>query len=323
MLRGISISSTWFTCSGTILIRRATDAPLATLKSAVSFDFLNGCRFDFLSLSPDLTSCPDRSTLFFLFQVVVTRGGMRRSASPRDAPHRIRSFLPLRLGFSSTWPTATRGNAGFNLEQYHQLTYESILHRHYRLSKRSQATLKPTKRGAASISPASGKRGWMASFNCGEGEDRRFNLAHHHQLTYKPIFHHHDRLTNRFQVIKGHFSGELRRCYRAPVGFVFLWPFTALAGQWRRQTDSPAQCAVVIGFMGPCGDRRQQFLAAEGTVVPSRRGDRRHCWPSLMPWPMPPLPPRAAGRASVPPHTRPPTHAAHLTTHQPPLDQNS
>ena len=162
--------------------------------------FLNGCRFDFLSLSPDLTSCPDRSPLFFLFQVVVTRGGMRRSASPRDAPHRIRSFLPLRLGFSSTWPTATRGDG---------------------------------------------------------------------------------------------------------------------------QTDSPAQCAVVIGFMGPCGDRRQQFLAAEGTVVPSRRGDRRHCWPSLMPWPMPPLPPRAAGRASVPPHTRPPTHAAHLTTHQPPLDQNS
>ena len=103
--------------------------------------------------------------------------------------------------------------------------------------------------------------------------------AHHHQLTYKPILHHHDRLTNRFQVIKGHFSGELRRCYRAPVGFVFLWPFTALAGQWRRQTDSPAQCAVVIGFMGPCGDRRQQFLAPEGTVVPSRRGDRRHCWP--------------------------------------------
>ena len=142
MLRGISISSTWFTCSGTILIRRATDAPLATLKSAVSFDFLNGCRFDFLSLSPDLTSCPDRSTLFFLFQVVVTRGGMRRSASPRDAPHRIRSFLPLRLGFSSTWPTATRGNAGFNLENYHQLTYESILHRHDRLSKRSQATLR-------------------------------------------------------------------------------------------------------------------------------------------------------------------------------------
>ena len=259
--------------------------------------FLNGCRFDFLSLSPDLTSCPDRSTLFFLFQVVVTRGGMRRSASPRDAPHRIRSFLPLRLGFSSTWPTATRGNAGFNLEHYHQLTYESILHRHDRLSKRSQATLKPTKRGAASISPASGKRGWMASFNCGEGEDRRFNLAHHHQLTYEPILHHHDRLTNRFQVIKGHFSGELRRCYRAPVGFVFLWPFTALAGQWRRQTDSPAQCAVVIGFMGPCGDRRQQFLAAEGTVVPSRRGDRRHCWPSLMPWPMPHAAAAAARRA--------------------------
>ena len=172
-----------------------------------------------------LTSCPDRSPLFFLFQVVVTRGGMRRSASPRDAPHRIRSFLPLRLGFSSTWPTATRGNAGFNLEHYHQLTYEAILHRHDRLSKRSQATLKPTKRGAASISPASGKRGWMASFNCDEGEKRRFNLAHHHQLTYEPILHHHDRLTNRFQVIKGHFSGELRRCYRAPVGFVFFVAF--------------------------------------------------------------------------------------------------
>ena len=136
-------------------------------------------------------------------------------------------------------------------------------------------------------SQASGKRGWMAGFDCDEREERRFNLAHHHQLTYEPILHHEDRLTNRFQVIKGHFSVELRRCYRAPVGFVFLWPFTALAGQWRRQTDSPAQCAVVIGFMGPCGDRRQQFLAAEGTVVPSRRGDRRHCWPSLMPWPMP------------------------------------
>ena len=65
----------------------------------------------------------------------------------------------------------------------------------------------------------------MASFNYGEGEERRF-IAHHHQLTYEPILHHHDRLTNRFQVIKGHFSGELRRCYRAPVGFVFLWPFT-------------------------------------------------------------------------------------------------
>ena len=147
----------------------------------------------------------------------------------------------------------------------------------------------------------------MASFNCGEGEDRRFNLAHHHQLTHKPIFHHHDRLTNRFQIIKGHFKGELRRCYRAPVGFVFLWPFTALAGQWRRQTDSPAQCAVVIGFMGPCGDRRQQFLAAEGTVVPSRRGDRRHCWPSLMPWPMPHAAAAAARHAGrAPPHA--PTH---------------
>jgi hypothetical protein len=29
-----------------------------------------------LSLSPDLTSCPDRCPLFFLFQVVVTRGGI-------------------------------------------------------------------------------------------------------------------------------------------------------------------------------------------------------------------------------------------------------
>ena len=74
----------------------------------------------------------------------------------------------------------------------------------------------------------------MASFNCGEGEEGRFNLAHHHQLTREPIFHHHDRLTNRFQVIKGHFSGELRRCYRAPVGFVFLclslrWPANGAA----------------------------------------------------------------------------------------------
>ena len=208
------------------------------------------------------------------------------------------------------------GGRRSNLEYYHQLTYESILHRHDRLSKRSQATLKPTKRGAASISPASGKRGWMASFNCGEGEDRRFNLAHHHQLTYKPIFHHHDRLTNRFQVIKGHFSGELRRCCRAPVGFVFLWPFTALAGQWRRQTDSPAQCAVVIGFMGPCGDRRQQFLAAEGTVVPSRRGDRRHCWPSLMPWPMPHAAAAAARRAGrAPPHA--PTHPRGIPNYTP------
>ena len=109
---------------------------------------------------------------------------MRRSASPRDAPHRIRSFLPLRLGFVNL-ANCDEGQRRSNLEHYHQLTYESILHRHDRLSKRSQATLKPTKRGAASISPASGKRGWMASFNCGEGEDRRFNLAHHHQLTYK------------------------------------------------------------------------------------------------------------------------------------------
>ena len=113
MLRGISISSTCFTCSGTVLIRRTTDAPLATLKSAcrlrLAFEWLP-FRFPF-SLAW-LTSCPDRCPLFFLFQVVVTRGGMRRSASPRDAPHRIRSFLPLRLGFSSTWPTATRGDAG-------------------------------------------------------------------------------------------------------------------------------------------------------------------------------------------------------------------
>ena len=201
MLRGISISSTWFTCSGTILIRRATDAPLATLKSAVSFDFLNGCRFDFLSLSPDLTSCPDRCPLFFLFQVVVTRGGMRRSASPRDAPHRIRSFLPLRLGFVNL-ANCDEGQRRSNLEHYHQLTYESILHRHDRLSKRSQATLKPTKRGAASISPASGKRGWMASFNCGEGEDRRFNLAHHHQLTYVRTHSPPSRSTH--QSIPGH-----------------------------------------------------------------------------------------------------------------------
>ena len=65
-------------------------------------------------------------------------------------------------------------------------------------------------------SQASGKRGWMAGFDCDEREERRFNLAHHHQLTYEPILHHEDRLTNRFQVIKGNFSVELRRCYRAP-----------------------------------------------------------------------------------------------------------
>ena len=84
---------------------------------------LNGCRFDFLSLSPDLTSCPDRCPLFFLFQVVVTRGGMRRSASPRDAPHRIRSFLPLRLGFVNL-ANCDEGQRRSNLEHYHQLTYE-------------------------------------------------------------------------------------------------------------------------------------------------------------------------------------------------------
>ena len=71
-------------------------------------------------------------------------------------------------------------------------------------------------------SQASGKRGWMAGFDCDEREERRFNLAHHHQLTYEPILHHHDRLCNRFQVTKSRFSGELRRCCRAPVGFVFL-----------------------------------------------------------------------------------------------------
>ena len=235
-------------------------------------------------------------------------------AEGRTAPHS--KFFALATRLLVNLANCHEGGRRSNLEYYHQLTYESILHRHDRLSKRSQATLKPTKRGAASISPASGKRGWMASFNCGEGEDRRFNLAHHHQLTYKPILHYHDRLINRFQVIKGHFSGELRRCYRAPVGFVFLWPFTALAGQWRRQTDSPAQCAVVIGFMGPCGDRRQQFLAAEGTVVPSRRGDRRHCWPSLMPWPMPHAAAAAARRAGrAPPHA--PTHPRGIPNYTP------
>ena len=70
-------------------------------------------------------------------------------------------------------------------------------------------------------SQASGKRGWMAGFDCDEREERRFNLAHHHQLTYEPILHHHDRLCNRFQVTKSRFSGELRRCCRAPMGFVF------------------------------------------------------------------------------------------------------
>ena len=208
-----------------------------------------------------------------------------------------------------------------SLEHHHQLTYESILYRHDRLSKRSQATLKPTKRGSASISPASGKRGWMAGFDCDEREERRFNLAHHHQLTYEPILHHHDRLCNRFQVTKSRFSGELRRCCRAPVGFVFLWHFTAPAGQWRRPTDPPAQCAVMIGCTGSCGDRRQQFPAAEGAVVPSRWGGRSRCRRAPRAWP------RATPRAvPLPPHA--PTRlressGTHSTTHQPHLDQNS
>jgi hypothetical protein len=72
----------------------------------------------------------------------------------------------------------------------------------------------------------------------------------------------------------------------------------------------------VIGFMGPCGDRRQQFLAAEGTVVPSRRGDRRHCWPSLMPWPMPHAAAAAARRAGrAPPHA--PTHPRGIPNYTP------
>ena len=213
------------------------------------------------------------------------------------------------------------GGRRSNLEYYHQLTYESILHRHDRLSKRSQATLKLTKRGSASISPASGKRGWMAGFDCDEREERRFNLAHHHQLTYEPILHHHDRLCNRFQVTKSRFSGELRRCCRAPVGFVFLWHFTAPAGQWRRPTDPPAQCAVMIGCTGSCGDRRQQFPAAEGAVVPSRWGGRSRCRRAPRAWP------RATPRAvPLPPHA--PTRlressGTHSTTHQPHLDQNS
>jgi hypothetical protein len=170
-------------------------------------------------------------------------------------------------------------------------------------------------------SQASGKRGWMAGFDCDEREERRFNLAHHHQLTYEPILHHHDRLCNRFQVTKSRFSGELRRCCRAPVGFVFLWHFTAPAGQWRRPTDPPAQCAVMIGCTGSCGDRRQQFPAAEGAVVPSRWGGRSRCRRAPRAWP------RATPRAvPLPPHA--PTRlressGTHSTTHQPHLDQNS
>ena len=83
---------------------------------------------------------------------------------------------------------------------------------------------------------------------------------------------------------------------RAPVGFVFFWPFTAPAGQWRRPTDPPAQCAVMIGCTGSCGDRRQQFPAAEGAVVPSRWGGRSRCRraPRAMPRAVPlPLPPHA------------------------------
>ena len=252
---------------------------------------------------------PNRCPFFFLFQVVVTRGGMRRPASPcEQTAVQIRHLA-----------NCDEGERRTNLEHHHQLTYESILYRHDRLSKRSQATLKPTKRGSASISPASGKRGWMAGFDCDEREERRFNLAHHHQLTYEPILQHHDRLCNRFQVTKSRFSGELRRCCRAPVGFVFLWPFTAPAGQWRRPTDPPAQCAVMIGCTGSCGDRRQQFPAAEGAVVPSRWGGRSRCRraPRAMPRAVPlPLPPHAPTRLRESSGTR-------STTHQPHLDQNS
>ena len=100
---------------------------------------------------------------------------------------------------------------------------------------------------------------------------------------------------------------------------VFLWPFTAPAGQWRRPTDPPAQCAVMIGSMGSCGDRRQQFPAAEGAVVPSRWGGRSRCRraPRAMPRAVPlPLPPHAPTRLRE-------SSGTHSTTHQPHLDQNS
>ena len=261
---------------------------------------------------------PNRCPFFFLFQVVVTRGGMRRPASPcEQTAVQIRHLANCDEG--ERLANCDEGERRTNLEHHHQLTYESILYRHDRLSKRSQATLKPTKRGSASISPASGKRGWMAGFDCDEREERRFNLAHHHQLTYEPILQHHDQLCNRFQVTKSRFSGELRRCCRAPVGFVFLWHFTAPAGQWRRPTDPPAQCAVMIGCTGSCGDRRQQFPAAEGAVVPSRWGGRSRCRraPRAMPRAVPlPLPPHAPTRLRE-------SSGTHSTTHQPHLDQNS
>ena len=80
-------------------------------------------------------------------------------------------------------------------------------------------------------------------------------------------------------------------------------------------------CAVMIGCTGSCGDRRQQFPAAEGAVVPSRWGGRSRCRRAPRAWP------RATPRAvPLPPHA--PTRlressGTHSTTHQPHLDQNS
>ena len=58
-------------------------APHATLKSASRLRlFFEWLPFRFPFSLAWLASCPNRCPFFFLFQVVVTRGGMRRPASP-------------------------------------------------------------------------------------------------------------------------------------------------------------------------------------------------------------------------------------------------
>ena len=177
-------------------------APHATLKSASRLRlFFEWLPFRFPFSLAWLASCPNRCPFFFLFQVVVTRGGMRRPASPCEQ-------------------TAVQIRHLANCDEGERLA------------------------------------------NCDEGE-RRSN----------------------------------------------------------RPTDPPAQCAVMIGCTGSCGDRRQQFPAAEGAVVPSRWGGRSRCRRAPRAWP------RATPRAvPLPPHA--PTRlressGTHSTTHQPHLDQNS
>ena len=169
-------------------------APHATLKSASRLRlFFEWLPFRFPFSLAWLASCPNRCPFFFLFQVVVTRGGMRRPASPCEQ-------------------TAVQIRHLANCDEGERLA------------------------------------------NCDEGE-RRSN----------------------------------------------------------RPTDPPAQCAVMIGCTGSCGDRRQQFPAAEGAVVPSRWGGRSRCRDAR----------RGHGRGPrrgpcPSPHTRPPAFAslaAHIQLH--------